>query len=102
LIEKDQEKIFSIGLIAPNVPGQYELRARMIQNGFTGFGEEIVRSIDVLESGTGCIPIGEETGINDLIRWYGAYKNGTENGYLNCDGNINIADLIFWNGKYKK
>jgi len=102
LIEKDQEKIFSIGLIAPNVPGQYELRARMIQNGFTGFGEEIVRSIDVLESGTGCIPIGEETGINDLIRWYGSYKNGTGNGDLNCDGSTNISDLVFWYGKYKK
>ena len=55
-----------------------------------------------LLSQTNCMAVSQNTDINDLIRWYGAYKNGTENGDLNCDGSTNISDLVFWYGKYKK
>lgn len=49
-----------------------------------------------------CVAISGAT-INNLIDWYGGYKGlGRDEADLNCDGRINIDDLLFWYGKYRK
>jgi len=91
-------------LRCPQETGKYKLAVDMMREHVTGFREQGVPMAQVtFEVGSGCVEIDNNTGISDLIRWYGVYRSGLNNdeGDLNCDEHVNISDLMFWYGKYR-
>lgn len=59
-------------------------------------------TINELDTPPSCIPISEDTNVNDLVHWYTAYRGGlNQDSDLNCDTKINIDDLIFWYQLYR-
>jgi len=100
-----QTTIFSFILRAPSELGRYRLAVDMMREFETSFREQGQPPLEMeFEVKEICQALSGEVNISHLINWYQAFSRSLyqKEADYNCDKNIDIKDLIWWYGIYKK